>query len=34
LDFRRIGRTSTLTLLRRTQKLNIAITADERPASA
>ena len=33
LDFQRIGRTSTLTLLRRTQKLTVAITADERPRS-
>jgi S1-C subfamily serine protease len=34
LDADRIGRASTLMLLRRTQKLTVCVTADERPASA
>jgi S1-C subfamily serine protease len=34
LDFQRIGRESTLTLLRRSQRLTIAVTADERPTTA
>ena len=33
LDSQRIGRESTLTFLRRTQKLNIPVTADERPTT-
>jgi len=34
LDSQRIGRESTLTLLRRTQKLTIPVIADERPTTA